>query len=125
MDGKSISAELGRAVASDSRELDRICEQVAAALIKEGVESPFEVDQRISRPVPLSFVRTGTGGCDSSIARPSPPRLRGQITPFRAEAPLVDGACSGLRHSAEHRLDASAVVVVAARSRAVLSGQRN
>jgi hypothetical protein len=42
MDSTSISTELGRA-ASDSRELDRICEQVAEALIKENVTPPFEV----------------------------------------------------------------------------------
>ncbi|MGH3773842.1 MAG: hypothetical protein ACRDRW_21045 [Pseudonocardiaceae bacterium] len=43
MDGTSISAALGRAVASDSRELDRLCEQVAEDLIKEEVEPPFDV----------------------------------------------------------------------------------
>lgn len=43
MDNASISAELGRAAASDSRELDRICEQVAAALINKGVEPSFDI----------------------------------------------------------------------------------
>lgn len=43
MDSASISAELGRAVASDSRELDRISEQVAAALINRGIEPPFDI----------------------------------------------------------------------------------
>jgi hypothetical protein len=43
MDDTTISAELHRAAASDSRELDRICEQVAAALIDDGIEPPFQV----------------------------------------------------------------------------------
>ncbi|MGH3930214.1 MAG: hypothetical protein ACRDTF_09590 [Pseudonocardiaceae bacterium] len=43
MDDTAISAELTRAAASDSRELDHICESVAAALIDQGIEPPFDI----------------------------------------------------------------------------------
>jgi hypothetical protein len=43
MDDTAISAELARAAAVDSRELDRICETVADALLAKGIEPPFEI----------------------------------------------------------------------------------
>lgn len=43
MDDNTISEELTRAASADSRELDRTCELVAAALIEQGVEPPFEI----------------------------------------------------------------------------------
>jgi hypothetical protein len=43
MDYTAIAEDLRRAAASDSRELDRICDQVADALIDEGSEPPWQV----------------------------------------------------------------------------------
>ncbi|MBH1935326.1 hypothetical protein I5Q34_13765 [Streptomyces sp. AV19] len=43
MDSASVPARLGAVSASDSRELDRVCEEAAAALVRDGVEPPFDV----------------------------------------------------------------------------------
>ena len=43
MDVASINARLGRAAAADSRELDRVCETVAAELIDANTEPPFPI----------------------------------------------------------------------------------
>ncbi|MFF1359908.1 hypothetical protein [Streptomyces sp. NPDC058297] len=43
MDAASVSALLAGASAADSRALDRICEEVAEALVQEGVVPPFDV----------------------------------------------------------------------------------
>ncbi|WP_189490987.1 hypothetical protein [Streptomyces antnestii] len=43
MDAASVSATLDTASAADSRALDRICEEAAEALVREGVVPPFDV----------------------------------------------------------------------------------
>ncbi|WP_261557058.1 hypothetical protein [Frankia tisae] len=43
MDVASIHARLGQAASADSRELDRVCEDVAAELIDADVEPPFQI----------------------------------------------------------------------------------
>ncbi|WP_250285191.1 hypothetical protein [Frankia sp. CiP1_Cm_nod2] len=43
MDVASINTRLGRVASADSRELDRVCEEVAAELIDADVEPPFRV----------------------------------------------------------------------------------
>ncbi len=43
MDVASINARLGQAASVDSRELDRVCEQIAAELIDANVEPPFRI----------------------------------------------------------------------------------
>ncbi|ETA02833.1 hypothetical protein ThrDRAFT_00017 [Frankia casuarinae] len=43
MDVASINARLGQAASADSRELDRVCEDVAAELIDANIEPPFRV----------------------------------------------------------------------------------
>ncbi|CAO5153172.1 Tetratricopeptide repeat protein [Frankia sp. AiPs1] len=43
MDVASINARLGQAASVDSRELDRVCEQVAAELIDADLEPPFRI----------------------------------------------------------------------------------
>ncbi|WP_330452769.1 MULTISPECIES: hypothetical protein [unclassified Streptomyces] len=43
MDSGSYAARLNQVVVSDSRELDRVCEEVALALHRDGTEPPFDV----------------------------------------------------------------------------------
>ncbi|MEU3604106.1 hypothetical protein AB0E83_01350 [Streptomyces sp. NPDC035033] len=43
MDAGAYAARLDAVVAADSRELDRVCEEVAGALLRDGAEPPFDV----------------------------------------------------------------------------------
>ncbi|PZT72727.1 MULTISPECIES: hypothetical protein [unclassified Streptomyces] len=43
MDSGAYTARLNQVVVSDSRELDRVCEEIALALHRDGVEPPFDV----------------------------------------------------------------------------------
>lgn len=43
MDVASINSRLGQAASVDSRELDRVCEDIAAELIDANIEPPFRI----------------------------------------------------------------------------------
>ncbi|WP_183091350.1 hypothetical protein [Streptomyces radicis] len=43
MEGNSITARLSQVATEDSRELDRVCEEVARSLVEAGTEPPFRI----------------------------------------------------------------------------------